>query len=299
MKLKYALLFLINIIVLFFNNAIAYTNTAKLIATTDRAEIYIYTGSVKRVDKVNEDYSATSVVNMKNIGEATKSYFQNKTFHCADKTSKQMTMNVNVGHTDLWASGAITSDSSPSVGKRVQIKPTTANEIMYDFVCASSGINSPSLNVTKENSKQINNTTAETMEQQMQRQINERNLNNQRRKDIEDSKSLAFDKDIEIGIKYVCKNYSSYLFLRGVVYEGSSSYQFEKIKSQLERKHGINQVEEGTFKFESGIFKFNMTSPSRYVELHTKENLIYIRWLDQITKHSCEYRGGDFSRFNK
>lgn len=283
--------------IILLNHALAYTDTAKLIATTERAEFYIYTGSVKRVDKSSDDYYVTAVVNFKN-NQSIKSYFQNMTLHCGDKTNKQMTLNTNVGHADLWANGAIMSDTSANVGKKMQLNSGTANEIIYNHVCASLVANLPSINTTKENSKQTNNASSETLEQQMQRQINERNLSNQRKNDIEQSKKLAYDKDIEVGIKYIC-NSNAYLFLRGVAYEGYNDWRFENIKRQLESKHGLNQVGEGNFKLESGVFKFNLINPNRYVEIHANTNIIYIRWSDQITKHSCEYRGGDLSRFNK
>jgi hypothetical protein len=132
----------------------------------------------------------------------------------------------------------------------------------------------------------------------MQRQINERNLIAQRKNDIEASQKLAYDKDIEVGIKYICNSFA-YLFLRGVAYEAYSDWRFENIKSQLKEKHGLNLVSEGNFKLESGIFKFNLINPDRYVEIHSNTNLIYYRFPDQISKHSCEYRGGDLGRFNK
>ena len=129
---------LLPLLAFFINPAHGYTDTAKFVASGPNSDFYIYTGSIKKnINNVTGDYSATAVINYKNSVNGTGSRFRNYTFHCADKSAKEITLHIDVGHVEPWAKGAQTFNTSVLVGKKSQSNTGTINEAMFNFVCSN------------------------------------------------------------------------------------------------------------------------------------------------------------------
>lgn len=150
---------------------------------------------------------------------------------------------------------------------------------------------------------------AQTLEQQMQRQIQERAIKSNREKNEAESRRASLDRDFATGLKFECGNYM-HLFLRGIVYTTFQDWDFSNIKFELEiRDESLGRAADRTRRYqaayviESGIFKFTEfgnQNTRTYYELHIKDNLKYTKWNDgSITKENCKYLGGEFSRFDR
>lgn len=121
------------------SNSYAYMETAKLVGGSFAVDFYIYTGSIKRTpDNSVNDYWASGLINYKvSQKDGTLSVFRNTTFHCSESDKKMITTHVDAGHSQLWAEGNITYNTSEYVGKKLNSQPGGISALAFDFVCGT------------------------------------------------------------------------------------------------------------------------------------------------------------------
>lgn len=198
-KNLFKLFSLIYVLLNFENRAYAYTDTAKLIASSPSADIYLYLGSIKLKNDSTGDYTASGVVNLKENIQGTRSLFNNYSFSCADKNKKEITLLINVGHAEMWAAGNITFHESTYVGKKLQ--PGSVNSQLFDFVCDSAN---SSKAPSSTDSAQKKNEDVSDIEREYQKSQQTKALEQERARDKIISAREANEKDFQETLKFHC-----------------------------------------------------------------------------------------------
>lgn len=139
---------------------------------------------------------------------------------------------------------------------------------------------------------------AQTMEQEYQKSLQSKREEEQKNREKIKSFELFIDGEFNRAVKYQC-DLRSYLFIDGRVFEAVGSYDnFREIKAEMKFDKRYHKTT--PYKFNNGAFRFTSRysgGDEQFMEINSMNNIRYTKYSDKITKGECEFKGGDFNKF--